>query len=271
MLYAAYTPPATGLAARSAIVDLIQGIYETYPAHARKIVRNRIYATAVPTPMCQAMGKVAAKRITAGVAPFASGVTDLPEAAKFSVTDVLENEAIRIYGIPRESPVSREPSDPPEISDAPKTLATPLSAMNLALTLAGSVVRKGELYDQARPVGAVLVDARGNVLGTAINTNARNRTLHAEINLIQNYDSRHGLPLPAGCAIYVSLKPCKMCAAMIGHAAGPGLGALRVLYAEDDPGPQARHTFLDQVAGVQTHWGFETGSPVGDVQRVREF
>src|SRR4051794_7209716 len=53
----------------SAIVILIQGIYEADPQMARKILRNPIFSTATPTEMCLGMVKVAAKRVHFGISP----------------------------------------------------------------------------------------------------------------------------------------------------------------------------------------------------------
>ena len=49
----------------SAITRLIQGIYDEYPDQARQLLRHRIFSTAEPTLLDQAMVKVGARKLTA--------------------------------------------------------------------------------------------------------------------------------------------------------------------------------------------------------------
>ncbi|HEX4924736.1 MAG TPA: Bd3614 family nucleic acid deaminase, partial [Bdellovibrionales bacterium] len=67
----------------------------------------------------------------------------------------------------------------------------------------------------------------------AHNTNHSNRTLHAELNLVQSWWRMHQAPLPAGAEIYTTLEPCRMCSGMIHHA-GP---ETKVWYLEPDDVP----------------------------------
>jgi len=92
-------------------------------------------------------------------------------------------------------------------------------------------------------IAALLVSAEARILAWAVNSSARNKTLHAEVNLVQSYCRRTGAPLPAGARIYTTLKSCKMCAGMIWSAARDPL-SLRVFFGKDDPGPKARATVL---------------------------
>jgi tRNA(Arg) A34 adenosine deaminase TadA len=88
----------------------------------------------------------------------------------------------------------------------------------------------------SREVLAVLVDPDGRPRLAARNAAETNRTLHAELNLVQAWGR-----IPAGWRIRTSLQPCRMCAAVIvGAAEGP----IRVEYLEPDPGRLATRTLL---------------------------
>jgi tRNA(adenine34) deaminase len=89
------------------------------------------------------------------------------------------------------------------------------SPMELALEQAGRAEARGEV-----PVGAVLVDAVGNVLASAGNeVEARHDpTAHAELLVIRAAAAlRQALRLQ-DCDLYVTLEPCAMCAAAISFA-----------------------------------------------------
>lgn len=87
--------------------------------------------------------------------------------------------------------------------------------MQLALVQAGAAAARGEV-----PVGAVLVDARGNVLAAAGNRTreASDPTAHAEMLVIREAAARIGSERLAGADLYVTLEPCPMCAAAISFA-----------------------------------------------------
>jgi tRNA(Arg) A34 adenosine deaminase TadA len=93
-------------------------------------------------------------------------------------------------------------------------------------------------------IGAILVKKDGTIAGWSTNSNKRNKSQHAEVNLIQSYFARPGITqLPSGSFIYSTLKPCLMCAGMIVSCAGD---AYRVIYGQDDSGDLASNTALDQ-------------------------
>ena len=87
--------------------------------------------------------------------------------------------------------------------------------MDIALREAETAFALGEV-----PVGAVVIDAAGAVLAQAGN---RMRTLadptaHGEMLAIRAACTRLGLERLTGCALYVTLEPCAMCAAAISFA-----------------------------------------------------
>ena len=115
------------------------------------------------------------------------------------------------------------------------------AARSLAATPDSTLPR----YARDRPVGALLVSPDGEPLMAARNAGALSRALHAEVNLAQCWHRASGRPIPRGARIYVTLKCCRMCAALIWQCA-EDVRALEVYYGEDDPGPNARATALDR-------------------------
>lgn len=87
--------------------------------------------------------------------------------------------------------------------------------MRRALTLAQTAADAGEV-----PVGAVVYDAAGGVLGEGHNAPiARcDPTAHAEIIALRQAAAAQGNYRLSGLHIAVSLEPCPMCAAAIFHA-----------------------------------------------------
>ncbi|MFL5813691.1 MAG: Bd3614 family nucleic acid deaminase [Bdellovibrionia bacterium] len=214
---------------QNAAVGLIQAIYDHKPEQARRIVRQRIYTTLPLSESVAGIVKVAAKRIT--------GSLSLLELEKM----IGKHEEI--------VDLSAEPIWRPE----PVTLPLPLPSsaptdaewIELAQNLARKTVQKDSKsprYASDRPIAALLVSGENALLGAAINTNAKNRTLHAEMNLIANLADQK---IPPGARLFTTLKPCKMCAGMI-HDSATDLASLRVIFAEDDPGTHGRNTALDR-------------------------
>lgn len=215
--------PAGCPAFLSAPIVLIRGIYDRRPEMARQIVRHRIFTTAPLSASLQGMVKVAAKRITTGLE------IDAPEL-------LLEGRCLELN--------AKDFSHPPEIDSDSLSPSSDDNWMKVAGELASRIPKKSELYESDRKIAAILVSAKGEILSAAINTNARNRTQHAEINLIESLWKKAGKRLPRGSRLYTTLKPCKMCAGMIWDCA-EDVRDLQVIYGEDDPGTNARCTALD--------------------------
>src|SRR5438105_2475485 len=87
--------------------------------------------------------------------------------------------------------------------------------MQLALALARAAEAAGEV-----PVGAVVVDAAGNVLGEGANRpiSANDPTAHAEILALREAAARAGNYRLAGAMLVSTLEPCVMCAGAMAHA-----------------------------------------------------
>jgi tRNA(adenine34) deaminase len=82
-------------------------------------------------------------------------------------------------------------------------------SMRQALDLAAMAAGEGDV-----PVGAVVVDAAGTVIGTGRNTRERDAdpTGHAEIVAMREAAAARGEWRLEGCTLVVTLEPCTMCA-----------------------------------------------------------
>lgn len=87
--------------------------------------------------------------------------------------------------------------------------------MQIALDEARRAAARGEV-----PVGAVVVDAAGNIVAQAGNETeaAHDPTAHAEILALRRAAARLQTPRLPACDLYVTLEPCAMCAAAISFA-----------------------------------------------------
>jgi len=86
------------------------------------------------------------------------------------------------------------------------------SYMRHALTLAREAGDDGEA-----PVGCIVIDAGGNIIGRGRNRREREKSAiaHAEIEAINMACATVGDWRLSGCSIYVTLEPCPMCAGAI--------------------------------------------------------
>lgn len=210
---------------RSPVFELIERIYAAEAARpksrARSILRCRIFIDREPTPSERETVKVAAKRIefSAGPPPVSSlPLPELPPAEPFSFT----------------------------WNDQPFAPGTAVREEEIRPLLEALRARPEEMrarWASDRPVSAILLDESRKLLSFAWNTHAAIRTRHAEWNLCENL-FREGRKIPAGSRLYVSLKPCRMCAARIWELAEDPT-RLSVHYLENDPGPFAQETLLD--------------------------
>jgi len=108
--------------------------------------------------------------------------------------------------------------------------------MRLALAQARLAGAAGEV-----PVGAIVVNAAGAVLGTGFNQpiGAHDPSAHAEIQALRAAAAKIGNYRLPGCSLFVTLEPCAMCVGAILHAR-----LARVVYAATDPKTGAAHSVL---------------------------
>ncbi len=85
-------------------------------------------------------------------------------------------------------------------------------AMRRALELARGATAAGDV-----PVGAVVLDAQGHVVGEGFNTRERDEdpTGHAEVVALRDAAARLATWRLDGCTLVVTLEPCTMCAGAI--------------------------------------------------------
>jgi tRNA(Arg) A34 adenosine deaminase TadA len=100
--------------------------------------------------------------------------------------------------------------------------------MRQALALAD----RAEHQDDEIPVGALVVDPEGNVLGEGWNRNISEHdpSAHAEIMAMRQAGRALRNHRLVGCTLYVTLEPCAMCAMAMVHAR-----IARLVYAAADP------------------------------------
>jgi tRNA(adenine34) deaminase len=96
--------------------------------------------------------------------------------------------------------------------------AADLAAMQRALALAGTA----SVHDDV-PVGAVVLDAEGRVVGEGRNLReiTGDPTAHAEVVALREAATLLGTWHLAGCTLVVTLEPCVMCAGAILQARVP--------------------------------------------------
>ena len=110
--------------------------------------------------------------------------------------------------------------------------------MQQALALA----QRAEHEDDEIPVGALLVDAEGAVVGEGWNRNIAESdpSAHAEIVAMRQAGRALGNHRLVGCTLYVTLEPCAMCAMAMVHAR-----VARVVFAASDPKTGAAGSVFD--------------------------
>jgi tRNA(Arg) A34 adenosine deaminase TadA len=228
----------------SPVVKLIQFLFDRYVDQSFFILRNRIFSTAPLSPMCEGMVQLAAKRASGGI------------LAKDHMQS-LEHNWIEI-GSSQEHFLKSQHLQNIEWR-APTYIFDALEAHYFLDDLIAQIPRGKILHDFNRPIAALICDRNGKLLNWSVNNNSKNKTLHAEILAVQRYFEVYGSKLPVGARIYISLKPCRMCAAMIAQMSEDP-DYLEVVYFKDDPGPLAQNTVLDK-SKVLKHYLLQDESP----------
>ena len=130
--------------------------------------------------------------------------------------------------------------------------------MRLALALAERAQRE----DDEIPVGALVVDAEGRLLGEGWNRNIAESdpSAHAEIVAMRRAGAALGNHRLVGCTLYVTLEPCAMCSMAAVHAR-----LARVVYGASDPKTGAAGSVFDLLADPRHNHRIEVvGGVLGD-------
>jgi tRNA(adenine34) deaminase len=113
--------------------------------------------------------------------------------------------------------------------------------MRHALALA----ERAQHEDDEIPVGAVVVDSAGQVIGEGWNRNIAEHdpSAHAEIVAMRRAGRAIGNHRLLGCTLYITLEPCAMCAMAMVHAR-----IARVVFGANDPKTGAAGSVFDLLA-----------------------
>ena len=127
--------------------------------------------------------------------------------------------------------------------------------MRHALALAERARRE----DDEIPVGALVVDAEGTLVGEGWNRNIAESdpSAHAEIVAMRNAGKALANHRLVGCTLYVTLEPCAMCAMAAVHAR-----LARVVYGAADPKTGAAGSVFDLLADPRHNHRVEVVSGV---------
>jgi len=116
--------------------------------------------------------------------------------------------------------------------------------------------------DDEIPVGAIVVDATGQVIGEGWNRNIAEHdpSAHAEIVAMRRAGAALGNHRLVGCTLYVTLEPCAMCAMAIVHAR-----IARVVFGAGDPKTGAAGSVFDLLGDPRHNHRVEiVGGVLGD-------
>jgi pyrimidine deaminase RibD-like protein len=136
---------------------------------------------------------------------------------------------------------------PPDIRQRSKAVD---AALELTLSQA-SVLSDSSLIgipldiraEQHRSIEAWLLDADGRLLSWGTNTSGRNRTSHAEMNLLRSWWIRTRRAVPNGSRLICTLEPCPMCAGALVESL-ESLTNFTVEYLEPESGTAVRRSVL---------------------------
>ena len=127
---------------------------------------------------------------------------------------------------------------------------------NNFMYIAIAEAKKGKKFNEI-PVGAVIVNSKGNIISKAYNCieKKNNSTLHAEKIAIEKALIKTKKRYLEDCDIWVTLEPCMMCLGLI------ELTRIRRLYygaADKNKGLISRNiNFINQKSSLDTYSGIE--------------
>ena len=205
------------------VTALIEGIWLAHPEKARALLRERIYTDLALTPADEGSVKVAAKRIT-------------QESPLHFQSHYLAASAEIPKRMVRAS-VDSNFSDPKQLR---RTLSIDTVA-NLLDELNSQIHVRKRSYHSARLISAVLVNPEYQILAYAWNQTETFKHQHAEQQLVRSWVIREQAFIPPHSKLYVSLRPCAMCAGIL-YSTCESPETLETYFLTDDPGPKAKNS-----------------------------
>ncbi len=242
-----------GQAPSSALIKLLQGVFDQHVDLSFFILRNRIFTTADISEMCLGMLKVVAKRATGFIQGIDHGIYIDLRFHEVGFRDDL------LFPVTKLSHHNERSIEQIQEGIAAQFAFDPDAMLKKATALAAEVDRGNVLHDHHRGIAAILMSASGECLSYGVNSNAFNKTLHAEVNLVQRLFREKKMKIPAGAILYSTHKPCKMCAGMI-HDWSEDPKRIQVFYQEPEDGRLSRNTILDKMANQRQRL---VGSTIG--------
>lgn len=131
------------------------------------------------------------------------------------------------------------------------------------MTRALAMAERAMQEDDEIPVGALVVDVDGAVIGEGWNRNIAEHdpSAHAEIVAMRRAGATLGNHRLIGCTLYVTLEPCAMCAMAMIHAR-----VARVVFGAFDPKTGAAGSVFDVLGDARHNHRIEvTGGVCADV------
>lgn len=229
---------------QSATTQLIQGIYESFPDQAIAMLRARILMDYQPSLLCRGMISVAAKRYSVDL--------NLNQKISESLTDPIEIS----YAVKNDGVVNFEES----------FLCAGKSWIQFKDKSFERDNHSRPRHQESRLVRSLLLDENLKIQMGAENRNSKNKTKHAEIQLLQNYFAKNKKGFDKRNVLVTSLQCCKMCAAMIWHMQMEPLNNLEVYFFEEETGSSARDTILTAGGNLRR----ELFSAASDYKKVVE-
>lgn len=216
----------------SAVVKLIQGIFDQHRDLSFFILRERIYSSREISLLEKGMIRIVAKRASSiDVSTFISS----KEKPTHQFIEIGADEII----YPVKSLIEEN------LPELPSVINKETEAMSWAQKIAQSVRREPRWHDSNRSIGALITDNSGRVLSHSCNSACLNKTLHAEVRSIQNHWRSTNSLLPRGAKIFVTLEPCEMCLGMILSSAEEP-ESIRIYFAEKEKRPSAMRTTFEK-------------------------
>lgn len=119
---------------------------------------------------------------------------------------------------------------------------SPAKSSDVRMRQALALAERAESEDDEIPVGALVIDPAGNVVGEGWNRNIAEHdpSAHAEIVAMRRAGRALGNHRLTGCTLVVTLEPCAMCAMAIVHAR-----IARVVFGASDPKTGAAGSVFD--------------------------